>query len=815
MADLPTLPFAVPKGASLADIARMYGVSNLFGGADYIAAKAVGHSDQEILDFLAANPYMNPQGNITAAIKSGQTDQLIANATPNLAASDIKRAAYVDPNAASSAAPAPAPSGALPSTSTALATPSYLTKMPDTVTSASLYHPGETGTFGISGTGFDNIWGITNNPSGQGQITATYRGMPGTVSYNSNGSANFLANTPVFDDNGDRVPGKTQQVLYKNIVQDSSSDAWDPISYSIQGPANGPKDQDGNPLSIQVHPVQWDNPKAPSNLFTTDVSSSGKGIAHVYISGDMAKDPSGNLTLTGSVTPFQSQQDLNQRVFWQGGSAGGNALMNAVMAIAPAALGAYFATPAFADTALGGALGSANQYINNLVGLPATATPVTSAALNTIGGLASGKPIGDVLASDVGGLAGQTIGANIDTGNPALNKQISNIAGNVVTSGLTGAPINPQQIAGSVASNLMQGALPSLTGPTGQTLGIVADNGTTPSATAALPADQVGALSNLQDNSGDIGTSYDLTPPAPPVHEDSPMGSMANIGIPYQGQGAISGADALDPTTAYYNSFDLTNPSAEASAGTTTSYGGGLGQSAYNVPTTPVSQQQPGVPTDYTSVPVSSGYALTPDLTGPGITPSDATSGGKPVQSAAPASGGTTAQNYFNSVINQAAQNTSNDKTGRTMLTPTMFTGQAPSQQQSILSPLAQLQLALSGYQPALTKAVRQRMASGGQPYHPEAKPGEPIFRTGGHTHYVQGKGDGQSDDIPAMLADGEYVFDADTVSQLGDGSNKAGAEKLDKFREALRRHKRSAPDDKIPPKAKKLTSYLKEAERG
>jgi hypothetical protein len=84
-------------------------------------------------------------------------------------------------------------------------------------------------------------------------------------------------------------------------------------------------------------------------------------------------------------------------------------------------------------------------------------------------------------------------------------------------------------------------------------------------------------------------------------------------------------------------------------------------------------------------------------------------------------------------------------------------------------------------------------------------------FKTGTTGHHVQGAGDGQSDDIPAMLADGEYVFDADTVAALGNGSNKAGAGVLDKFREALREHKRSAPTDKIPPKAAPLT-YLKQA---
>ena len=77
---------------------------------------------------------------------------------------------------------------------------------------------------------------------------------------------------------------------------------------------------------------------------------------------------------------------------------------------------------------------------------------------------------------------------------------------------------------------------------------------------------------------------------------------------------------------------------------------------------------------------------------------------------------------------------------------------------------------------------------------------------------YVQGEGDGQSDDIPAMLADGEYVIDAETVAQLGNGSNKAGAKMLDTFRKNIRAHKRSAPTHKIPPKSKSPLAYLKGA---
>lgn len=63
---------------------------------------------------------------------------------------------------------------------------------------------------------------------------------------------------------------------------------------------------------------------------------------------------------------------------------------------------------------------------------------------------------------------------------------------------------------------------------------------------------------------------------------------------------------------------------------------------------------------------------------------------------------------------------------------------------------------------------------------------------------------------IDAKLSDGEYVFDADTVAALGDGNNAAGARKLDSMRENIRRHKRSAPPNKIPPKAKHTEAYMK-----
>jgi hypothetical protein len=54
----------------------------------------------------------------------------------------------------------------------------------------------------------------------------------------------------------------------------------------------------------------------------------------------------------------------------------------------------------------------------------------------------------------------------------------------------------------------------------------------------------------------------------------------------------------------------------------------------------------------------------------------------------------------------------------------------------------------------------------------------------------VQGDGDGRSDSIDARLSDGEYVMDAETVALLGNGSNRAGARKLDRLRVNIRKQK-------------------------
>lgn len=59
----------------------------------------------------------------------------------------------------------------------------------------------------------------------------------------------------------------------------------------------------------------------------------------------------------------------------------------------------------------------------------------------------------------------------------------------------------------------------------------------------------------------------------------------------------------------------------------------------------------------------------------------------------------------------------------------------------------------------------------------------------GGHQGpgHVRGIGSGQEDKIPAWLSDGEYVWSAQDVADLGDGSTNEGVRRLDKMRKMVR----------------------------
>jgi hypothetical protein len=100
------------------------------------------------------------------------------------------------------------------------------------------------------------------------------------------------------------------------------------------------------------------------------------------------------------------------------------------------------------------------------------------------------------------------------------------------------------------------------------------------------------------------------------------------------------------------------------------------------------------------------------------------------------------------------------------------------------------------------------RYASGGM--------STPLMASGGklrvdfrHGDAVSGEGDGQSDDIPAMLADGEFVFPADVVAAIGNGSTKAGSDKLYDMMHGIRAHVRSAKPQDLPPEIKSPLDFL------
>jgi len=87
------------------------------------------------------------------------------------------------------------------------------------------------------------------------------------------------------------------------------------------------------------------------------------------------------------------------------------------------------------------------------------------------------------------------------------------------------------------------------------------------------------------------------------------------------------------------------------------------------------------------------------------------------------------------------------------------------------------------------------------------------FYSEGGlNNRYVQGNGDGTSDDVPAMLATGEFVIPADVVSSLGNGSNEAGSTVLDEFLQVIRAHKQKHDPKELPPDSLGPLAYLNKA---
>lgn len=82
----------------------------------------------------------------------------------------------------------------------------------------------------------------------------------------------------------------------------------------------------------------------------------------------------------------------------------------------------------------------------------------------------------------------------------------------------------------------------------------------------------------------------------------------------------------------------------------------------------------------------------------------------------------------------------------------------------------------------------------------------------GGHAGpgQVKGIGSGQEDKIPAWLSDGEYVWSAQDVADLGDGSTDEGVRRLDKMRQMVRRRAGRKDVKKIAKPQRGIDTMLK-----
>lgn len=133
---------------------------------------------------------------------------------------------------------------------------------------------------------------------------------------------------------------------------------------------------------------------------------------------------------------------------------------------------------------------------------------------------------------------------------------------------------------------------------------------------------------------------------------------------------------------------------------------------------------------------------------------------------------------------------------------------------------LAEAQADARGYAEQFGGAVMQQKAEGG--YIGYAEGGEmnddmikhlvEYHKGGGHTGpgQVKGIGSGQEDKIPAWLSDGEYVWSAQDVADLGDGSTDEGVRRLDKMRQMVRRRAGRKDVKKIAKPQKGIDKMLK-----
>ena len=113
---------------------------------------------------------------------------------------------------------------------------------------------------------------------------------------------------------------------------------------------------------------------------------------------------------------------------------------------------------------------------------------------------------------------------------------------------------------------------------------------------------------------------------------------------------------------------------------------------------------------------------------------------------------------------------------------------------------------------PAMILPSGNTFAEGGEINDDMASHLMAYHKNGGHTGpgQVKGIGSGQEDKIPAWLSDGEYVWSAQDVADLGDGSTDEGVRRLDKMRHMVRRRAGRKDVKKIAKPQKGIDHMLK-----
>ena len=113
---------------------------------------------------------------------------------------------------------------------------------------------------------------------------------------------------------------------------------------------------------------------------------------------------------------------------------------------------------------------------------------------------------------------------------------------------------------------------------------------------------------------------------------------------------------------------------------------------------------------------------------------------------------------------------------------------------------------------PAVVPASAPGKKEGGEIEDDMVKHLVEYHKNGGHQGpgRVKGIGGGQEDNIPAWLSDGEYVWSAQDVALLGDGSTDDGVRRLDKMRQMVRQRAGLKDVKKIAKPQKGIDKMLK-----